>query len=303
MNYGKAFAFHKEQKNIRKEGDWMMKECNGRFTVEGVFMRFTLIELLIVVAIIAILAGMLLPVLGKAKDKAHSISCISNLKNMTLADFSYQGDYKEYFFPSQMDDAGTIPPSGKFLSAEGTWYYVDFLSPYFNQKQPKKAKGYGLLCPGLKEANKNRVGDGVLTQNYGVNQEIHTRISNGGTSFTPEVRKNSSVKYPASLMSAMDGGTHRLNWKYANLNNSKIQKTSYIPGFISNKSKADKFNAKALRDAVEGRHPGRHVNVGYADGHVNSVLADSLAVKGHNTIGPGNNFRFWRPDNKISDLP
>ena len=76
----------------------MKKECNGRFTVEGVFMRFTLIELLIVVAIIAILAGMLLPVLGKAKDKAHSISCISNLKNMTLADFSYQGDYKEYFF-------------------------------------------------------------------------------------------------------------------------------------------------------------------------------------------------------------
>ena len=42
----------------------MKKECNGRFTVEGVFMRFTLIELLIVVAIIAILAGMLLPVLG-----------------------------------------------------------------------------------------------------------------------------------------------------------------------------------------------------------------------------------------------
>ena len=293
MSYGKAFAFHKEQKNIRKGEDWMKKECNG---------RFTLIELLIVVAIIAILAGMLLPVLGKAKDKAHSISCISNLKNMTLADFSYQGDYKEHFTPSQMDGSELTPPSGRFLSTEGTWYYVDFLAPYFKHSKPRKANGYGFLCPGLKEA-KERTVDGVLTQNYGLNQEIHTRISNGGTTFTPEVRKNSSVKYPASLMSAMDGGTHRLNWKYANPGNSKIKNTSYIPGFISNKSKANDLNPKFLRDAVEGRHPGRHVNVGYADGHVNSVLADSLAVKSHNTIGPGNNFRFWRPDNKISDLP
>lgn len=79
---------------------------------------FTLVELLIVVAILAALAALLFPSLGRARTRAKIVVCTSNLHQIGIAMSSYAGDYRDWFpAPSAATDYGG--PSYYFRAAVG----------------------------------------------------------------------------------------------------------------------------------------------------------------------------------------
>jgi prepilin-type processing-associated H-X9-DG protein/prepilin-type N-terminal cleavage/methylation domain-containing protein len=92
------------------------KNRNGASTV-----GFTLVELLVVIGIIAVLIGILLPALARARDHANTVKCMSNLRSVGQALFMYVGTNKGSMPIGFVSKGESIPKAPAYQGETTDW--------------------------------------------------------------------------------------------------------------------------------------------------------------------------------------
>jgi prepilin-type N-terminal cleavage/methylation domain-containing protein/prepilin-type processing-associated H-X9-DG protein len=108
---------------------------------------FTLIELLIVITIMAILSAILMPVFHQAREKARSSACLSNCRQIALAQVQYAQDYDEGLIPLWSFGGSGIPRTNVPERLKHVW--VNKLQPYVKNQQV-------FFDPGFNEAARKK---------------------------------------------------------------------------------------------------------------------------------------------------
>ena len=262
---------------------------------------FTLIELLVVIAIIAILAAMLLPALNKARERARTVSCSSNQKQIIMVSLHYASDHNDYPCPARQTC------NGDNFWPEVIGSKLFYGSTDYNTDGTPKAKIPMLICPSEEKTvtgnARNWFTNYTMTRNVGfTNPSSQSTDWNDGKNIPIKL---SSFKKPSQAALLGDGFTRWCelgSYSAANLicftgypNNNQTNGTRIyiisddpmINQSDSNPCLEARHNTSVKRAARNDSVTGGVCNFGFADGHVGpSHLRPSVSFAGAVWINP-----------------
>lgn len=237
---------------------------------------FTLIELLVVIAVIAILAAILFPVFAQAREKARQTTCLSNLKQLSLAFKQYQVDYDDNY----PRGAVTVPEATPITCASpvqangGNSCNV----MWSQQLYPYTKSNDILLCPD--DISKNVTGNiapdvataGSPTAAVGG----YTAPKHTSYLYNYFVGTHAKFPQPATTALLVDGGVLMNKTAPFITDQSGVKPGAYLTGsdrWSGFSAQQDPNNADWA--AASARHASQ-ANVAFLDGHAKSLSRDAI---------------------------
>ena len=236
------------------------------------YRTFTLIELLIVIAIIAILAAMLLPALNKARERGMSSRCLGNVKQLGQYSSMYSMEYEDY-----------IPLATNNPGESYTWA-PSWIPLLWRYAYPQDKSNGSDIVAALDTANSNvfvcpsfRIEENCHS-GYSMNWSVNMKkdINTMPSAANQERRKVSFTKYPSRTFLIIDDSGFRT---YSS--RGEIGRLLTVQGL-----NAARCPASAIVSPWITRHGGMSLNVAYLDGHASTTPAGKMYLGGYKGI-------FW----------
>ena len=225
---------------------------------------FTLVEILVVIAIIGILAAILFPVFGRVRENARRSSCQSNLRQIGLGMLQYCGDYDDKLVRSWYGSGNGNWSGGS--NATDRYKWMDAVQPYLKSEQIFNCPSHG-AHPAAPVAGLSygpyRFRDAYRFGSYAINAGYY---GDGDAQQSPAGEENTSLAAMDDAAGCVWVGDTTSHYEFAWENKDDQPAVEVDPSGLR------------YMDYLSERHPASTV-VLFCDGHVKSMKLDVLARK------------------------